>query len=89
MAFVAPVVGASPTRRTVAKEFNLGTTLTDDVGDTYTYVQAPAAVALNGVVILTQPANTVATGAGAFTATAAFAAGEYGFVKHTVKTLLA
>ncbi len=46
----------------------LGTEVIGSDGHVYIYAQASAAVATNTVVILTEPAMTFATGAGAWTA---------------------
>lgn len=83
MILSTPIVGANTDRRTTAKEFKLGTIATGTDGSSYTYVQAPAAVAGAAVVVLTVPAFTVATGAGTHTADTAFAAGDYGWVRRT------
>lgn len=87
MPFVIPMVGANPDRRTSNREFDLGTAQIDDNNSTWVYVLAPAAVAAAAVVVLTQPAFTIATGAGNYTADTAFAAGEYGWVRKTTSPL--
>lgn len=66
------------------KQVSVGTTCFGNDGHQYVCVTASAAIAASAVVILTEPAMTVATGAGAFTAPAiAILSGEKVWVKKT------
>jgi hypothetical protein len=52
-----------------ANRFPLGTVITADDGHDYIYAQASGAIANAAVAVLTEPAMTMATGAGAWTNT--------------------
>lgn len=90
---VAPIVGirmgeidtaAELAAKTKQTRFPLGTVVTADDGHDYVYAQASAAVANAAVVILTDPAMTIATGAGSWTNTnAALANGDRAWIKKT------
>lgn len=61
----------------------LGTKVVGDDGHDYLFVQASANVAANTAVVVTEPAFTIASGAGAFSTRAgqAFTSGQYGWVR--------
>lgn len=64
----------------------LGTVIFADDGHEYVLAQASAAVATNVAVILTEPAMTFATGAGAWTSptiTGGVASGSYAWLQKT------
>lgn len=66
------------------KQVKAGTSCLGDDGHLYVCVTSTANIAASAVVILTEPAMTVATGAGAFTAPAiATLSGERFWVKKT------
>ena len=76
------LVGANTDRRTSTREYQLGTPLIGNDNNSYVYVQATGAIAaaatcaVNGAFVAT-------SGAGNYTAGAAFAAGEFGWVRKT------
>lgn len=75
-----PYYDANSTTATPA----VGTVVKADDGHDYIFATASAAVASGAVVILTEPAMTFATGAGAWTAPAqAIASGDYAWLKRT------
>ena len=85
MALVIPMAGANVARRTLTKEFTLGTAQIDDANRTWVYVQASEAVAtgtctVSGTFVLTDAA-------GSYTADVAFVANEYGWVRKTTSPL--
>jgi hypothetical protein len=53
---------------TIVASYPIGTQVVGNDGHQYVYVRASAAIASGATVILTEPAFTIATGAGAFTA---------------------
>ena len=85
MPFVIPMVGAAAARRTTNREFKLGTVQLDDSNQTWVYVQASEAVATGTCTVSAAFALTDA--AGNYTADAAFASGEYGWVRKTTSPL--
>ena len=85
MPFVIPMVGAQAARRTTNREFKLGTVQLDDSNQTWVYVQASEAVAIGTCTVSAAFALTDA--AGNYTADAAFASGEYGWVRKTTSPL--
>ena len=85
MPFVIPMVGPQASRRTSTREFTLGTAQIDDSNRTWVYVQASEAVATGTCTVSAAFALTDA--AGNYTADAAFAAGEYGWVRKTASPL--
>lgn len=85
MPFVIPMVGAQAARRTTNREFKLGTVQLDDSNQTWVYVQASEAVATGTCTVSAAFALTDA--AGNYTADAAFASGEYGWVRKTTTPL--
>ena len=85
MPFVIPMVGPNPSRRTADKEFKLGTAQIDDSNQTWVYVRASEAVATGTCTVSAAFALTDA--AGSYTADAAFASGEYGWVRKTTTPL--
>ena len=85
MPFVIPMVGAQAARRTTNREFKLGTVQLDDSNQTWVYVQASEAVATGTCTVSAAFALTDA--AGNYTADAAFASGEYGWVRKTATPL--
>ena len=87
MSFVTALVGANPSRRTQASEFVLGTSALDDQNRTWVYVKSNVAVAAAGAPVVSAAfALTAATG-GLYTADAAFAIGDYGWVRKTTSPL--
>lgn len=85
MPFVIPMVGAQAARRTSSREFKLGTAQIDDSNRTWVYVQASGAVPTGACTVT--GAFTVNSTAGSYTADAAFASGEYGWVRKTTTPL--
>lgn len=85
MPFVIPMVGAAAARRTTTREFKLGTAQIDDLNQTWVYVRASEAVATGTCTVSAAFALTDA--AGNYTADAAFASGEYGWVRKTTSPL--
>ena len=85
MPFVIPMVGATAARRTTTREFKLGTAQIDDLNQTWVYVRASEAVATGTCTVSAAFALTDA--AGNYTADAAFASGEYGWVRKTTSPL--
>lgn len=85
MPAVIPLAGVSFARRTTTKEFSLGTPQLDDSNRTWVYVQASEAVATGTCTVSAAFALTDA--AGNYTADAAFASGEYGWVRKTTSPL--
>lgn len=86
MPFVIPMVGASPNRRTSNQEFDLGTAQIDGENRTWVYVQASEAVATGTCTV--SGAFALTDLAGNYTADAAFAPGEYGWVRRTTSPLV-
>ena len=87
MPFTIPLVGANATRRTTTPEFKVGTTQLDDSNRTFVYV-GPATNAINAAATCTVTgAFVVNNTAGTYTADAAFAAGDYGWVRKTTSPL--
>ena len=87
MAFTIPMLGAQANRRTLTPEFKVGTTNLDDSNRTFVYV-GPAANAINAAATCTVTgAFAVNNTAGSYTADAAFATGEYGWVRKTTSPL--
>ena len=85
MPFVIPMVGANASRRTLAKEFVLGTAQIDDQNRSWVYVRASEAVATGTCTVDANFALTDA--AGNYTADTAFAINEYGWVRKTTSPL--
>ena len=87
MPFTIPLVGANATRRTTTPEFKVGTTQLDDSNRTFVYV-GPATNAINAAATCTVTgAFVVNNTAGTYTADAAFATGDYGWVRKTASPL--
>ena len=87
MPFTLPLVGAQASRRTSTPEFKVGTTQLDDSNRTFVYV-GPATNAINAAATCTVTgAFVVNNTAGTYTADAAFATGEYGWVRKTTSPL--
>ena len=87
MPFTIPLVGANATRRTTTPEFKVGTTQLDDSNRTFVYV-GPATNAINAAATCTVTgAFVVNNTAGTYTADAAFATGDYGWVRKTTSPL--
>lgn len=64
--------------------FKAGTLVNGDDGHSYIYASASAAIAADAVCILTEPALTMATGAGDWTApSSAVASGSYAWFQKT------
>ena len=85
MPFVIPMVGAAAARRTTNREFKLGTVQLDDSNQTWVYVQASETVATGTCTV--SAAFVLTDAAGNYTADAAFASGEYGWVRKTTSPL--
>jgi hypothetical protein len=70
---ISPIVGIrigevdKPAELQKSNRIALGTIITADDGHDYVYAQASGAIANAAVAILTEPAMTMATGAGAWT----------------------
>jgi hypothetical protein len=87
MPFTLPLVGAQASRRTSTPEFKVGTTQLDDSNRTFVYV-GPATNAIAAAATCTVTgAFAVNNTAGTYTADAAFATGEYGWVRKTTSPL--
>ena len=87
MAFTIPMLGAQANRRTSTPEFKVGTTNLDDSNRTFVYV-GPAANVINAAATCTVTGTfAVNNTAGSYTADAAFATGEYGWVRKTASPL--
>ena len=87
MPFTLPLAGAQASRRTSTPEFKVGTTQLDDSNRTFVYV-GPATNAINAAATCTVTgAFVVNNTAGTYTADAAFATGEYGWVRKTTSPL--
>ena len=87
MPFTIPLVGADPSRRTTTPEFKVGTSSIDDSNRTWVYV-GPAANAITAAATCTVTgAFAVNNTAGTYTANAAFATGDYGWVRKTTSPL--
>ena len=83
----SPLVGASFNRRTTTPEFKVGTPALGPGNSTYVYV-GPAANAITAAATCTVTgAFAVNNTAGTYTADAAFATGEYGWVRKTTSPL--
>lgn len=85
MALVIPMIGANVARRSLTKEFTLGTPNLDDQNRTWVYVQASEPVATGTCAVA--GAFLLTDAAGIFTADVAFATGEYGWVRKTTTPL--
>ena len=85
MPFAIPMVGAAAARRTTNREFKLGTVQLDDSNQTWVYVQASETVATGTCTV--SAAFVLTDAAGNYTADAAFASGEYGWVRKTTSPL--
>lgn len=84
---VLPIAGVNFTLRTTDPDFALGTPALGNLSDTWIYVQASGAVPAGACTV---NANTfaVTSAAGNYTASAAFADKEYGWVRLTASPLL-
>lgn len=91
-----PTIGVGFNRRTNATtetnplEFKLGTTVTDTTGKVWVYVHAPAAIGSNNYATITWGTIDAASVASKTTnsyvnGTAAFAAGDYGWVQSVLR----
>ena len=81
------IVGANLSRRTTTPEFKVGTPSLDDANRTFVYV-GPAANAIAAAATCTVTAPfAVNNTAGTYTADAAFATGDYGWVRKTASPL--
>ena len=83
----SPLVGAAFNRRTSPPEFKVGTPALGPANRTYVYA-GPATNAVNAAATCTVTgAFAVNNTAGTYTADAAFATGEYGWVRKTTSPL--
>ena len=85
---ITPVLGTNFAYNDVSvkRSVPLGTVVKGDDGHNYIFAQASAAIASAAVCILTEPAMTMATGAGAWTAptvTGGVPSGNYAWFQHT------
>lgn len=87
MPFTIPMAGAQANLRTATPQFKVGTTQLDDSNRTFVYA-GPAAnvIAAAATCTVTGP-FAVNNTAGNYTADAAFAVGEYGWVRKTATPL--
>jgi len=83
MSYAKNTIGADLTRRTTFKEFKLGTTERMENNLVAIYVLASEAVASGTCTVNSSTFALTDTG-GLFTASAAFASGEYGWVYRTI-----
>ena len=81
------LVGANPSRRTTTQEFVQGTSATDDANRTWVYVKSNVTVAAAAAPVMSAAFVLTAGTGGSYTADAAFAAGEYGWVRKTTSPL--
>ena len=86
MALIA-IVGGNPSRRTTSPEFKVGTPALDDANRTFVYVGPAANTIAAAATCTVTGAFAVNNTAGAYTADAAFAAGEYGWVRKATSPL--
>jgi hypothetical protein len=87
MPLMIPLVGAKFARRTTSREFQPGSSTTDDSNRTWVYV-GPAANTINAAAACTVTgAFAVNNTGGNYTADTAFATGEYGWVRKTTSPL--
>ena len=83
----SPLVGASFNRRTTTPEFAVGTAALGPSNRTYVYV-GPSTNAITAAATCTVTAAFVVNNtAGTYTADAAFATGDYGWVRKTASPL--
>lgn len=82
---ITPLVGVKPGEKNdTASRFKLGTAFRGEDGHLYIYARASAAIAASTVSVLTEPAFTMATGAGDWTSPAfALASGDEAWFKRT------
>jgi hypothetical protein len=85
MALVIPMIGAQVSRRSITKEFTLGTAQMDDQNQTWVYVRASEVVATGTCTVGATFLLTDA--AGNYTADVAFLSGDYGWVRKTATPL--
>ena len=87
MAVLIGLIGAAHDRKTVNKEFNLGTPCLDDQNRTWVYVKFNGTVAASATAVVDGSFGAT-SGAGSYTngATAA-AANDYGWVRKTTSPL--
>ena len=79
-----PLIGANTDRRTATAEFVVGTNATAAGNTAYTYCGPATGPISAGVCTLTPSTFTVTSAAGSHTCDAAFATGDYGWVRKTV-----
>ncbi len=85
---VIPMVGANLSKNDAVQAWALNTPQIDNLNQTWVYVSNPgAAIPAATVVILTEPAGTVAAGAGNYTADYALGAATFGWVRKTASPL--
>jgi hypothetical protein len=87
MALTVPLVGANTSRRTPTREFTVGTATIDDANRTWVYVGPAANTIAAAATCTVTGAFAVNNTAGNYTADAAFATGEYGWVRKTTSPL--
>jgi hypothetical protein len=82
-----PLVGANTDRRTTVQEFPLGTPALDTGNRTWVYVQSDVTVNAAQAPVVSAGFHLTAATAGAYTADAAFAINEFGWVRKTTSPL--
>ena len=83
----SPLVGAAYTRRTATPEFKVGTPALGPDNRTYVYVGPSTNTITTAATCTVTGAFVVNNTAGTYTADAAFATGEYGWVRKTTSPL--
>ena len=85
--FTSGIVGANPSRRTTTPECAVGTPSLDNGNRTFVYVGPATNVIAAAATCTVTGAFVVNNTPGTYTADAAFAAGEYGWVRKTASPL--
>ena len=81
------IVGANPLRRTTTPEFKVGTPSLDNENRTFVYVGPATGVIAAAATCTVTGTFGVTNAAGTYTADAAFAVGDYGWVRKTASPL--
>lgn len=88
MTIATNLVGINFSRRTDSAEFKVGTAVIDTSNRTWVYCGADIAIpAATTAAVLSAAFRLTATTTGAYTADAAFAANEFGWVRKTTSPL--
>ena len=81
---ITPSTGVPLTQTHTTPMVQVGSKVFGKDGHDYVYaLNSGAQIAANTAVVLTEPAMTIAAGAGAFTTVVIIPAGEYGWVRKT------